>query len=388
MNFRFSDIPQPSQTVNLVRAHLAASQGCLVYGRRGTGKTRAVHEAVQGRRFAWVDVQPGATQVDRFFADLAPQLPQTEIVAALRGGNLADVTALASEALGDTCLVVDRAERLRLSETWSWDDPIGKVVSGDQLALKQWLFASLEQLPVVLISRRSERHHPSKSRVHHRQPQEWILKLEEAPEGFRDWPAFNEALGDSPMGQVVGRTFAILTDAKRFEVLVEDLHSDDHSQSMEVLLEALARELPGEWVRILGLLSVADGLPEELARRVAAPRGFGDPIGFLRDQGLIDKRQGRLHVLPAIAESPAFSLAANSRERALRQVAGGLLEEVSELGSPTREDVEWIVRAHELYCEIGDFEQARRTALFHLDGLVVLARAISRGGNHSEAAQV
>lgn len=390
MEFELEQDDVPSLTTTRVKEHLEQGRGCVVVGWPGTGKTHAVAQAVNGAM--WLDLREGEHQFDFFFTELAAQVPDGQgIVDALAARDADAVLRAADEAVGDKPLVIDRAERLQFDETWGWDDPVEALWRPEQARLARWIDDRLSSRPVVVIGRGRRDFLPDRERIHHvASPHQWQLKLRSAAHGFRDWPALGKALRGLPAGLWVGALLLELMSAAEWNRLVESLpvssaeEGDRSLEALRELLRALRERMPDDWRRVLATTHELEGAPAEIIEGLL--EADVATSHYLEELGALARRGDRLSVMPALLiDGPIALLYPAEREAALIGAAGRMLENVADLESPDASSAEWIVHAHSLYVEAGDFDAARRTARFHLGGLVRLARRTSLEKRWSEA---
>ncbi len=390
MEFEWTYNDAPSPTTTQVQQRLAAGKGCVVVGRAGTGKTRAVRQAVNGS--PWVDLREGEHQLDFFFTELAAQLSDGQrIVDALATRNAEAVFRAADGALGGAPLVIDRGEHLQFDGTWAWDEPVDALWRPDQAALARWIQNRLAESPLVIIARGRRDFFSRQERIRHFYDP---LSRPFKSHGFRDWPALGNALRGLPAGLRVGALLLELMPGNDWNYLVRSLSvpdalGDDEERpgAQEVLRELLGvlkDWMPGEWRHVLATVHALDGAPADVVERVLG--NSAATARYLEDLGAIERRSERLSLMPSLLlDGPIATLLPAERHRILTAAAQEMLQRVPVLERPDARSAEWIVRAHALYVELGDFEAARRTARFHLGGLVRLARETSLAGDRGRA---
>ena len=355
-------------------------------GRPGTGKTHAVREAVNGA--AWINLRDDEFQFDQFFTDLAAQLPAgSRIVDALGAHDHPAVLERAAAELDGVTLVVDRAERLRFDEVWGWDEPVDALWRPAQVVLARWIADQTSHRRVVVIGRGRRGFFAEQARVPHQIPTDWPVKLVHSSHGFRDWAALGNALGGAPAGLWIGALLLELTTKDEFNELVQsfDPVEDPPDQVVRDLLGALRDRLPDDWRRVFATVQALDGAPAEIVETVLKPEERST-LSYLEGLAAIERRRGRLSLMSALTlGEPIATLWPLEHREILGAAAKEYLERVPDVTRPNGSSAELIVRAHGIYVELGDFENARRTARFHVGGLVQIARRESRNGRVSEA---
>jgi len=384
--FEFLEENVPTKTTDEVRAVLGRNDGCLVTGAPGSGKSHAVREAVNGA--IWVNLDTGDFQTTRFFVDLARQVDGgaalLEMVAQQR---LDDATRIASELLGPRCLVVDRAERLVHDVDLSWGDPLHTLGAAQNADLATWLLAR-SGAPTVLLSRRTLPNWQG-ALVSHKRPTSWALKLQRAPDGYRDWQRLTQLIDQRPGGMTLARAVIPLTGPHEFARLMdqaEQLRSDGDgpNQVLRILAGTLAQRAPAPWRRVFTLVAALDGAPRSIIESVLdADDHFA--LAWLRDIRLIEERDERLTVLPLLRDFAGDALESADHRELLGKAAHDLLTRVNDPETLKPAEADFVFRAHTLFVRRGDFANARKTATLHATGLIDLAKRTSQNRDWQEA---
>lgn len=390
MNFELEASDVSSPTTDAVRACLAHGQSCVVVGHAGTGKTHAVRKAVNGA--PWVQLRDDDLQFDGFFTDLASQLHAGKpIVDALSSGDVQAVLDASNAALNGTTLVIDRAERLHFEDSWGWDEPIEGLWRPAQVRLTQWINELLGHRPVVVVARGRAGLFADRQRIRHTSPTQWPLKLKRSTRGFRDWAALGNALHGQPAGLTIGTLLLELTTKDEFNAIVQSFGADEEDldavpppEVLRNLLVELRNRLPEDWRRVLATVRALDGAPAAIVEHVLPEDR--STLEYLESLGAIERCRERLSLMSALTlDEPLAELAPVERRNVLGAAAKECLERVPDVARPDAESAEFVLRAHALYVELGDFESARRTARFHVGGLIRLARRQSLERNYAEA---
>ncbi len=385
--FDFQEEKVPSKTTDEVRKVLADGRACLVSGPIGSGKSHAVREAVNGA--VWVNLDSGSDQVPRFFVDLARQLEggstMLDLVARQRFG---EATQLAGELLGARYLVVDRGERLARDADPSWDDPLHALSAAQNAELTNWLRGRSHTPTVVVCRHKLSDWDGWGAQVFHRPPSSWPLKLQSASDGFRDWKRLTELIHDRPGGMTLARAVIPLTGPRDFkQILEEGAQLEEEGgprQVLKLLADILAERAPLSWRRVFTLVGALDGAPCSVVESVLDDDDR-PALGSLRRIRLIEERDGRLTVLPALRDLAGAALESSGCDELLRKTAHYLLTRVNDPASLDPVQADLVFRAHTLFVRGGDFVNARRTATLHAAGLIELAKRTSLERDYIEA---
>jgi len=389
--FEFEQVAVRVATTDEVKAAYKAGRSRLVVGQRGSGKTYAVRQAVNGA--VWIDLARGPLQEASFFVDLARQVEGGRaILEALVSGRAERAFEAAGAELGDRVLVIDRGERLAAASGVDWDDPSRALWAAAQDTLRRWLFERAKAKPTVVISGRPLSHEgwPDDAVIRHVRPVTWPLKLTHAEGGFRDWAKLADRVNNLPGALLLARALVPLLSASEFAQLLDELDWEAEQLEEEspgaraavtipVLERRFAVSAPRAWRRVLAVVDALEGLA--LTDVAEALKGSPDDRGTLlalAQIGLVDEHRGRISVLPAVKR--ALGGAGRSLEEArplLRHAANRLRDSVNDRKSLEPAEAARVFRAHAVYVRLGDNSEAIRTARLHVGGLVDLARRTS-----------
>lgn len=388
VSFAHRDVATP--TTHHVKQRLGEGKGCVVFGPAGSGKSYAVAAAVNGA--IWVDLAEGPFQQTRFFVDVARQTERgEELLAVVAAGEPKAARELAAKLTRGRYLVVDRAERLMETPGWSWDEPAEALWQPEQCEFAVWLRSQLEVSPTVLVGRHLPGG-PDEASIRHYSPGEPPLRPERPGDELRDtWHRLVRVVGERPAGLVLARAALPFVGLEALTALIAELdHSGaaaDPLVAFRLLAAVLRDRAPLSWHRVLTVAHALDGGERSVIESVISEEDR-PALQALRRNGLLRERDGRVKILPALIDSGGLGrLNEDERRDLLFKTANRLRTAVNDLRSLTPEDADRVYRAHELFVQVGDFDNARQTARLHVAGLVDLARRTSLGAEWERARQ-
>lgn len=370
---------EEAKTTTALRSRLEGGRGCWLLGARGSGKSYAVRNAVNGA--VWINLREDSLLMPRLIADLALQvepqagrgLLQRFATSGLTDGLLHDV----DQVLGPRWLVLDGAERLRRTSAWAADAPDEAAQEAETSALVNWLERRVRSTPTVVVGRKLPRWVERESLLRHSGPEPT-----EPRDGAQDWLQVAELMRARPGGRVLARAALLLLGERDFGALLQELRDDlqeDPELSPDGMMRELSDAIRGRLSRplqqALQLIAALGQAPRALLSRVLA----GDSaLKVLQDLWLLqDLRGEQVQLLPLahdlLAETPI-----EVYRGVFHEAAKDLLASVNDHRSLTPIDADRVLAAHGLYLKIEDFENAARTARLHVGGLIALARKTSQ----------
>lgn len=379
----------PTETPRQVRALVDQGQSVVVHGEPGTGRSTAVEEAVAHREVVWIKYGHTADRAHRALlgaarsvrreargAFLGRDVLRDDPVAALGRHGLRRALEVLDDATGGRLVVVDDADRLLQPARWQDD-----LWAGADAVWSSWL----ERREVVLIGdHRVTGDWARLAQVDHRiaagsVPLRWT-------DGDERWNELARQLLPRFPRFAVARAVAHLTSDLEFDAL----------RSSPDLLRELGRILRTRSPRKaldLGVLSLVDGVPSQVAARLLAALNPGDEVDLagnerlkaLHASGLVTERRGVVAVNPALIEADALIAPPPNRLSALAQA---LLAELNEVRTIHPDQALQVLAAHTLAVRAGDVDLALRTAVAHGSGLIEVARSLSEDRRFEAAWQV
>jgi len=399
VSFLFETRDVDVRTRAWVRERLDEGRGGWVYGAAGSGKSHAVHLALEeGLR---VDVTSGPLLGQRFAADLARQLgPDGRgLLEAVRSGGLTAALERAEHAVNGHPLIVDGADRLLGDPAWSLDEPATALWQHEKQEVLSWLSDRLKRTPTFLVGRRrppgdvpNHRHQTSKGAP--------PIVLKETLDGRREWDQLASMAGGNPAILTLARALVPLLPAVAFNDLVEQASEGEVYLLLQRLGRAFQANAPPSWQQALALLAALGEAPRDIVEaslRERPGRGLSEPdldtsvqeasaLDRLLELGLVEARPYGLSLLPALVDADALRpLTQQERSDLLPSVAPRLLARVNDLRSLQPEHADRVLRAHAIFVELGDMANAERTAVLHVHGLVDLARRTSLDKQYDRA---
>lgn len=374
-----------------LRRALEDRRSCVLYGPPGVGKTHAIQQLLP-RDAVRVELGLGDV-VDDLVIGIASRLQGTEhALDALRAEDVRGALDALERPLNGFPLVIDRAERLTTTLPAMARDTIAALAQDRALHVMEWLGERAQRHSIIAVSR--GRSVPPKAwqrddvqPIPFTRPR--IDDLGRGPHIARQrWAQLAEELDHNPAALLLmGLSLRLLGGSSD---QIPDAALDD-------LLERV-RDLPpggaltwtaAEWLpRLAGeqlgaALAIAARLPgaptDVLTAAFEAVDIPAETIRTLTEAGVLEARRDERWVLRAIEDAKdAYPLHAKDAERALRAAAQRYLAHVPNRARPTPTSARSLLEAHRLFLEIGDEEEARRTAAFHVGGLIELARRLSR----------
>lgn len=377
------------QVPDALRELLASSKSCVVYGPAGVGKTYALHRLLP--KAIRVELGPG-DMVDRLVATIAGQT--TGAQAALKHLHLEDVGA-ALEALEDPMggcpLVVDRCERFEALTSVGLpfaSDAITMLTGERTKLLHNWLRRQSPRRKVVVLWQSWATRAPSSFlndgwSDFRFKPQDSVIP--DPSNGCRvsRWKALSEIVEHNPAAlRLLGLSLPLAGSAveKATDTVLENLSELPPGKRLEWVASKWFPRVAGDPLRTaLSLAARLPGAPEAvLEAALLAIQTPPDIIATLRRTGLVEERNDGLWVMRAIEDASAdYTVTPRDADSALRAAAQSYLERVPDRSQPTVASARWLFEAHRLFLEVGDAEEARRTAHFHVGGLIELARQMS-----------
>lgn len=372
------------------RRALDEGRSCVLFGPPGVGKTHAIRQMLPKDA---VRVELGLGDVvDDLVVGVASRLQGTEdALDALRAEDVRGALDALAKPLNGFPLIIDRAERLTTMLPVMASDTIAALARDRAVHVMEWLGKRALRHPTIAISRGWEA--PPKAwqrdemqRIPFTPPQ--VDDLGRLPQIARPrWMELARATEHNPATLVlVGLSLRLLggDSGEATNAAFGDLLDNVRTVSPGRALDWAA----GEWLpsivgdQIGAALALASRLPGAPAAVLAAALAAADvpveTIDTLTQAGVLEARGGELWVLRAVEDAKAaYPLAAKDAERALRAAAHRYLERVPSRAHPTPASARFLLEAHRLFLEIGDEEEARRTAAFHVGGLIELARRLS-----------
>lgn len=391
--FEIADVPV--ETTRRVDESLQAGRSAWVHGRWGTGKTHAVRQTITAKRpdAIWLDLGVGPMQQPRFMVDLARQTANgRDILRAFAGGHITDALQLAERGVNGHALIIDRAERLIPSRATEWEEPAEGIWSSASAEVRQWLVKRAEQAPVVFIGERRLVDEPGIVGVEHQSPSVWPFKLQESPVGRLDWRELAKThLHNRPGGLQLAMALVPFLDQSQYDALLEDLRweANEPTAALRIVGQKLGQTMPAQWRQALMVIRALDGFPEHWIHAALDEPELSQALDSLQVVRLVNARDGRLSVLPSAIKAGVFTAFDAAEARPLLVRAARLLcESVNALDTFDPIDAERVFRAHMLYVQLGEWDEAARTARLHVGGLVELARRKSIGDRFDEARQL
>lgn len=372
-----------------LRQALRQGSACVVYGPPGIGKTFAVRRLLPDA--IWVELGPGDI-VDRLVVTVARHLAGTQAaIDALRDEDVPAALAALEEPINGRTLVIDRAERITTAPESSYADAAAALTARRNEHLLRWLDRRSRHHPTVVLCRG------------HRAPEKpWQ----------NDWPAFAYAPADlmdlyAQSGLDPARRNEILdvTGRNPAAILLLSVSCRLAGGAIDEALESLnaqpqgtaAAWLASAWLPLilseplqttLGVMSRLPGAPEDVVnaalRALEIPSGSVEVLQRLR---LLETHEGGHWVLRTIEDQARSAYSLDPQERpALLAAAHRYLAQVGSRAQPTPTTARLVFEAHRLFVELGDVDEARRTAAFHVGGLIELAKRLSREKRYEDAA--
>lgn len=399
----------------MVKSWLAEGRGGVVTGPIGSGKSRVVRDAVNGAW--WVDLRPGPLLGTRFVVDLTTHLEDggAAVLQAMKSEGIRAAVELAERYMNGTPLVVDQCELLAFSTDWDHSDPSQALWLDERKELVQWLTRRLSDSTTVVVRRGVAPFEDAREVFHHAAPAQQPEPPGSASGATSNWLTLVELAHHRPGILKLARAAFPYIGAEELRQRIKTLKQEESGpwDVLRYLGGMLHERAPTSWLRALSLVASLGDAPSELVKRTlrGAPKNpytFGSLSGSrsgsrsrshsgssweaqpLRSQeppelsalirlGLIEERAGTLSVLPVVQESGALiPPSTDDLTELLRRAAMRTMESVNDVSSLEPWHARQILRAHSLYLELGDNDNAFRTAQLHVGGLVELARRTSR----------
>lgn len=389
----------PAETTGWVLAQVGLGRGGWIYGAMGSGKSHAVRAA--DLRGPTIRVAGGALLGQRFAVDLARQLGTDGrvLLEAARREGFAAALEVAERVVNGRPLVVEAAEQL-LGEAINLDEPATALWQEDKNALRGWLIGRLEHTPTFLLSRRKPGDQPL---VYvHRPPERLFVRLgHETSGGLPTWERLQKLARNNPGAFAIARGLVGLVPASAFLGLLEEVAEDeaDLTTLFQRFGQAFQSSAPASWQRVLSLVSVLGDVPrdavefvlgsaaDETGQREPTPDDALGALHGLWQLGLVEERDGRLSVLPALSAHGVRPLTDRERSELLPKIAHHLLAPINNVRDLEPKQADRVLLAHSIFVMLGDLGSAERTAVLHVHGLVDLARRSSLNERFSSAWQ-